>query len=178
MHVVGWIVRTGILGATRYWAVGEPLCERASEIAGSRAGSCVAVSLSRISSSSTALEFSAAPGETRELWKNTLSGSSEGQLTFDTVVAEEGQDHVEGCYRIGGEDWKVFYFSRLQDGHLWTDDAVIRKAVTFQSGIVGIDGVIPPTTVLNKEECVSQISNATNVHKWIETIGPNSLILK
>ncbi len=178
MHVIGWVIRTGNLGATRYWAVGEPLCERAAEVAGSIAGSSVVAPIGKISNSTTALDFNVAPGETRELWKNNLSSLLEGHITFDTSVTEEGQDHIEGCYRIGSGDWKVYYFSHWRDGRLWTKNAVIHNAVSFQSGIIGIEGVIPMTTSLNKEECVRLISRATNIHKWTETAGPNSLLLK
>lgn len=39
-----------------------------------------------------------------------------GEITFDIVVPEEGVTNVEGCYRINGGNWQVYYLANLDIG--------------------------------------------------------------
>ena len=178
MEIAGWIIRTGSFGAARYWKVGEPSPERAAVIAGAAAGGGPATAISKIAAHHYSQLWTVVVGEAQEIWGRNLSGIMEGQVTFDTVVPEEGTSHIEGCYRIGDGDWKVFYFTTSQSMLSSTRHIGVRRDVTFQSGISGMDGILPAGTVLNKKECIRIISDGTGVDRWSEIAGPNSLILK
>ena len=101
-----------------------------------------------------------------------------GEITFDTQVDELGQDHIEGCYRIGGEDWKVFYFTHWFNGDLWSGDPVIKKDAVWQSGITGVNAVLPKEQRLNKTTVLDTLSELLGVQGWSEVRGPDSLQLK
>jgi hypothetical protein len=86
--------------------------------------------------------------------------------------------HIEGCYRIDGEDWKVPYFTHWRNGNLWMGAPLIRDEAIFQSGIAGVDGVFPVDTVLNKKTVMKILAEVVGTEGWTEVSGPNSLILK
>lgn len=101
-----------------------------------------------------------------------------GEVTFDIVVSEEGVRHAEGCYRIHGGNWHVYYLANWHDGASWTGDPTIRSAATFQSGISGVSGIVPADWILNRTTIKKILAEAVGVDGWIEVSGPNSLILK
>jgi len=101
-----------------------------------------------------------------------------GEISFDTIFSEEGVHHIEGCYRVNGESWKVFYFTHRFNGQWWQDLPVIRKDVVWPSGISGVDVVYPMDKILNKETVSRVLSDVLGVSKWVEVRGPDSLQLK
>ena len=101
-----------------------------------------------------------------------------GEITFDLVVPLEGLDHIEGCYRLSHEDWKVFYFTHWTNGSLWSGDPVIRPDAMWQSGIRGVDAVYPASIRLNKESTMAFLSEILGGVDWTEVVGPDSLALK
>jgi hypothetical protein len=101
-----------------------------------------------------------------------------GEISFDTVVSESGQPHVEGCYRIGANDWKVFYFTQRHKGRWWSEDPIVRTDVVWPSGVSGVDAVFPVNVVLNKKFIKSILSDILGCVDWVEVLGPDSLQLK
>jgi len=86
--------------------------------------------------------------------------------------------HIEGCFRLDGEDWKVFYFTHWHNGNIWVDGPRIRDPAVFQSGITGVDGEFPVDQVLDKKSVMEILSEVVGIEELDEVSGPNSLILK
>ena len=101
-----------------------------------------------------------------------------GEISFDTEVLETGQDHVEGCYRIDGQGWEVFYFTHRRNGKWWQGEPVISKHATWRSGVTGVDALYPKDQLLNKNYVMGELSKIKNVDEWSEVRGPDSLQLK
>lgn len=101
-----------------------------------------------------------------------------GEVTFDIVVPEEGVRYAEGCYRIDGGHWHVYYVTNRHNGAPWTGEPAIRSDAIFQSGISGVDGLVPADWILNKMTIKKILAEALGVGAWIEVSGPDSLILK
>jgi hypothetical protein len=191
MDVSGWIVRTDKAGRYRYWKVGEIDPNLAARIARETAGAQTAKTLSRIAAPPLP-QFKVAPGVATELWKrpsntrmseqpNTAAEFDEtavntlGEITFDVVVREEGARIVEGCYRIDGEDWKVFLLAKESDAF---GSPCIKSDAVFESGISGIYGVVAADLVLNKQAVLRILTELVGVDTWTEVKGPNSLVLR
>jgi hypothetical protein len=82
---------------------------------------------------------------------------------------------IEGCYRIDGGNWQVYYIAK--EG--WAKRAPhIRSYAVFSSGITGVNGVIPDNWILNKTTVMGMLAVALGVEEWTEVLGPDSLILK
>jgi hypothetical protein len=191
-NIVGWIVRTEAAGCHRYWQVGVVDADQAAATARDTAGADTAKAVTRIPSHAvSAFEFG--PGIVTEVvWESRLvthtSEPSEfedqvgagkkvlGEITFDIVVPEEGVANVEGCYRITGGNWQVYYLTNWRAP--WTGAPIIRSNAIFQSGIAGVDGVVPGSWILNKKTIKKLLAEAVGVDGWIEVTGPDSLILK
>jgi hypothetical protein len=134
-------------------------------------------------------DFRPAPGTVTEIvWETkyvagpfqlpvleTDGSGAKGEITFDIVVPEDGVTFVEGCYRIDGGNWEVFFFRK---GDQWSGAPSIRRNAVFSSGITGVDGVLPDNWVLNKKTVMGILAVAEGVEVWTEVLGPDSLILK
>lgn len=102
-----------------------------------------------------------------------------GEITFDTFHDEEDMDCVDGCYRVGEEDWKIFYFSHRTNGKLWQESPYIRSNVAWPSGVTGIDVVYPIDKPLNRETVKMVLTDVLGGNiDWTEVRGPDSLQLK
>lgn len=86
-----------------------------------------------------------------------------GEITFDTYVDELSEHHLEGCYRQNGQDWKVFYFTHRANGKWWQGDPIIRKDAVWQSGITGVDALLPYAQILNKATVIEVLSAVLDV---------------
>jgi hypothetical protein len=194
MDIAGWIVRTESSARQRYWKVGESDPDLAAQIARNTASADTAKAISRIAARPLP-EFRVTAGVATEMWGsrrralpseqssldaevNGIGAKVPGEITFDTVLPEEGAQHVEGCYRLDGEDWKVYYLTNWHNGSLWAGAPLIRNKAVFQSGISGVCGVVPDGTVLNKKTVMGILALAVDIDEWCEVSGPNSLILK
>ena len=106
--------------------------------------------------------------------------SFNGEVTFDIVdLDEHDNDSIEGCYRLGAESWKIFYFSHRVNGELWTSGPYIRPDVAWPSGVRGIDVVYPVDKPLNKNTAKQLLSDILEKDvEWAEVHGPDSLQLK
>jgi hypothetical protein len=94
------------------------------------------------------------------------------EISFDTMVPDTGSEHVEGCYRLGSSDWRVFYATQAYQGSPRIFPA------TWQSGASGIQIHHPKNEILNKASVKSALAEMLNVSEWIEVRGPDSLQMK
>ena len=97
-----------------------------------------------------------------------------GEISFDIVIPEDADiDDLEGCYRLDGGHWTVFYFTRRWDGQ----PGIVKNAI-FNSGVRGVNANYPKDKILNKILVKEILSGALGVGEWREVIGPDSLTLK
>lgn len=101
-----------------------------------------------------------------------------GEISFDTEVLEHGEKHVEGCYRIAGEVWRPFYFTKIWQGLPKDREEKIVTNHVFRSGIVGILVNFAQQRELNKATVMSVLSDVLGVAEWSEVRGPDSLQMK
>jgi hypothetical protein len=99
------------------------------------------------------------------------------EISFDTIIPVEGTSNIEGCFRLAGEDWQVFYFCHDLNGQVCVGPARVRRG-TWRSGITGVQGHFPRGQVLDKILVCEILSEILGVHQWIEVQGPDSLELK
>lgn len=96
------------------------------------------------------------------------------EITFDLVMTDD-MGFVEGCYRLPGGSWEVFIFTRLSCGPrgigVWKD-------LTWDSGVKGLNAVMPADTKLNKATIFEVLSQALDVTEWSEVRGPDSITLR
>ncbi len=95
------------------------------------------------------------------------------EISFDTIIDSNGEENIEGCYRIEGKDWSVFYFTQW-----WDDQPHIVKDAVWRSGITGVDVRFPKDNILNKSSVMKYLSQILGVTEWSEVKGPDSLQLK
>jgi hypothetical protein len=94
------------------------------------------------------------------------------EISFDCYYPEDC-DHIEGCYRLPGEEWRVFYFTRW-----WQGKPEVRPDAVWRSGITGVQVNHPKDAVLNNSVVMQVLSSALGVTHWTEVRGPDSLQLK
>jgi hypothetical protein len=96
------------------------------------------------------------------------------KISFDCLYGEADGDNFEGCYRLPGGEWQVFYVTRWwQHG-----EPEIRKNATWPSGITGVNVNHPKDAPLNMSIIKQVLADALGVTEWQEVIGPDSLQLK
>lgn len=191
---IGWLVRTEKDGQHRYWKVGAAKPDKAAAIAAKTAEADTAYPATRLTTFVTA-KYAPTEGVAIEvilesrpvtLGGNTLKietwGSAYeavvGELTFDTILTEDGASHVEGCYRFSGGNWLVFYFTNQHISGPAIHTPIIRPNAVFSSGIGGVNGYFPPGWLLNKKTVGEILADAVGVDGWVEVVGPDSLLLK
>lgn len=196
LETIVWIVRTETTGHHRYWKVGDDDSNLAAEMARSAAGADTARAVTRIRAQAPH-KLSVASGVVIEIvWESSpLGGASRqfdvesepdrtggkvlGEITFDTIVPEEGTGNIEGCYRVHGGNWYVYYFTNQhKDSGPCTGVPRITNNAVFSSGISGVSGVLPTEWTLNKTTVMNVLAGAVGVDGWTEVRGPNSLLLK
>jgi hypothetical protein len=191
-NTAGWIVRTETAGHHRYWKVGEADSDRAAMMARSTAHADMAKAITRILSHDspafgvdlgvvTELVWliKPVPNTTEKFELEDQGGNRKlGEITFDIIVPEEGVAHAEGCYRVDGGNWHVYYFTNCHHGGPWTAEPTIRADAVFQSGISGVSGMVPTNWILNRKTIKRLLAETAGVNGWIEVSGPDSLILK
>jgi hypothetical protein len=96
------------------------------------------------------------------------------EISFDCIFPDD-EDHanIEGCYRLPGQDWKVFYFGRRD----WREPEIIVDAV-FQSGVRGVNVWHPEGQHLSKLVAMQVLGHTLGVTEWAVVVGPDSLQLK
>ena len=101
-----------------------------------------------------------------------------GEITFDIVAPEYGTTHVEGCYRLNGGNWLVYYLTNYQDDESPIDAPIIDRKAVFSSGLAGVSGFFPANWLLNKKTIRDVLAEAVGVDGWVEVTGQDSLGLK
>jgi hypothetical protein len=96
------------------------------------------------------------------------------EITFDLVM-EDNMPFVEGCYRLERADWEVFIIAHSRAG---SSEPGVWKNLTWQSGVKGLNAVVPATTRLNKSVVLEVLSDALGVTEWSEIRGPDSIVLR
>lgn len=119
-------------------------------------------------------EYVAGPFRLPVLECQIEESGAKGEITFDIVVTESGVTFVEGCYRINGGNWQVFYFGKERQ---WSGAPHIRRNAVFSSGILGVSGIVPANWVLNKKTVMGMLAVALGVEEWTEVNGPDSMML-
>jgi hypothetical protein len=94
------------------------------------------------------------------------------ELSFDCVYGDD-QNHVEGCFRLPGRDWQVFYFTRR-----WEGQPEIIPAAVWKSGVTGVNVQHPKDQPLNQAVVIAVLSDVLGVTSWSVVSGPDSLTLK
>jgi hypothetical protein len=92
-------------------------------------------------------------------------------ISYDLVM-EEAMDFVEGVYRLPGEGWKVFIFSRDNV------DEPCPKPTEWASGETGMVVRFPRESCLNREAVEQVLSAALGVREWVDAGGPDSMQLR
>jgi hypothetical protein len=94
-----------------------------------------------------------------------------GEISYDLVM-DNDMGFVEGSYRIGGCNWRVFVFSkRPVDGPAW-------KTCTWDSGVSGIVVHVPEMMPLNATSIECLLSDILGVGEWKRVQGPDSMQLR
>jgi hypothetical protein len=96
----------------------------------------------------------------------------EAEITFDTIVPDAGTHNIEGCYRLDGCDWQIFYAAHQYEGTARVFPA------TWRSGMTGIQIHHPRDEVLNKAAVKKALTSILDVSEWVEVRGPGSLQMK
>jgi hypothetical protein len=96
------------------------------------------------------------------------------EITFDLVMGED-MGFVEGCFRLDGGEWEVFIIAHTRNGSC---EPGVWKNLTWESGVRGLNAVVPRTTKLNKTIVLRVLSDALGVTEWSEVRGPDSIMLR
>ena len=98
----------------------------------------------------------------------------QGEISFDIIIdSEKDRDVLEGCYKIGENGWRIFYFTRW-----WQDEPSDIVDAVWGSGVSGVNVKHPKGQVLNKNVVKEKLSKLFDIDEWIEVKGPDSLALK
>jgi hypothetical protein len=95
------------------------------------------------------------------------------EITFDLVM-NENMPFVEGCYRLDNDIWHVFMFRKSRGMEL----VGVRRNLVWDSGVTGINVIVPDDTTLNKLTVIQTLSDALGVTEWLEVRGPDSMQLR
>jgi hypothetical protein len=93
------------------------------------------------------------------------------EISFDIVMRDD-MGIVEGSYRLPGHLWQIFLFTKTDVPEIEHD------FVTWQSGITGVEFIIPNRITLNQNFIIGAISELFGATSWVVVPGPDSLILK
>ena len=86
----------------------------------------------------------------------------------------EDMPFAEGCYRLEGGEWQVVTAIHA-NGH-WPIG--IREGVRWDSGVSGINIVLPDDARINAQVLLAMMSSTLGVTKWREVRGPDSMVLR
>lgn len=94
-----------------------------------------------------------------------------GEISYDLVM-DTDNDFAEGSYRVDNGDWQVFIVSKRD-----VPDATIEPSI-WDSGATGVIITMPRGTCLDKGLVERLLSDHLKVMHWMETHGPDSMILR
>lgn len=77
------------------------------------------------------------------------------EVTWDLAISED-MAFAEGCYRLKGGDWHVVTAVKAQGIH----PAGVRQGVRWESGVTGINLVLPDDAEINARVLLAEMSSA------------------
>jgi hypothetical protein len=95
------------------------------------------------------------------------------EITWDLVMSED-MAFAEGCYRLDGRDWQVITAFKAKG----TYPVGIRNGVRWDSGVTGMNIVLPDDAKINATVLLEMMSNILGVSEWHEVRGPDSIMLR
>ncbi len=96
------------------------------------------------------------------------------EITFDLEMSDY-MDFAEGCYRLSDNIWCVFIFYVRRKSN---DFIGVEKNLVWDSGVTGLNVLLPPGTNLNKALVLETLSRELGVTEWVEVRGPDSINLR
>src|SRR6266850_5938789 len=97
-----------------------------------------------------------------------------GEVTFDLVM-DDDMSFVEGCYRLDDGIWHVFMFRKSRGIE---SEVGIKKDLVWDSGVTGLNVILPDDENLNKSLVLQTLSEILDVTEWVEVRGPDSILLR
>jgi hypothetical protein len=94
-------------------------------------------------------------------------------ITWDLVMSED-MSFAEGCYRLEGGDWQVVTAFKSRGIH----QVGVRNGVKWDSGVTGMNIVLPDDATINKSNLIQIMSDALGVDHWREVRGPDSMNIR
>lgn len=105
------------------------------------------------------------------IWE-MVRGAMKAEISFDLVDLGEDCNNIEGCYRLPGGQWQIFYFTRSWQGEEGP------KHASWRSGATGLNVNYPKDKKLNKLAVMKVLSDVLGITEWSEVRGPDSLQMK
>lgn len=96
-----------------------------------------------------------------------------GEISFDLVMDDE-MSFVEGTFKLPGDDWQVFIFTRkaaTQEQPIWSYER-------WESGARGVVVAFPSDQLLNATSVELLLSKILGVSEWVRVHGPDSMQLR
>ena len=94
------------------------------------------------------------------------------EISFDLIM-DDDMDFVEGTYRLPGQDWEVFIFSRYA-----ITKPEVKVGCRWASGVTGVSVRFPQSGKLSKTVVLHTLADALGVTEWNEVHGPDSMRLR
>jgi hypothetical protein len=95
------------------------------------------------------------------------------EITWDLVMLDD-MAFAEGCFRLEGGPWQVVTAQKSRDG--W--DPQVSTNLQWDSGVRGMNIILPRGEKLNKEILLLIMSATLGVERWTEVRGPDSMMLR
>jgi hypothetical protein len=99
-------------------------------------------------------------------------GPIQGEISYDLVM-DDDMPFVEGTYRLGSGEWKVFIFLMTR-----TAGEMVWNHSTWDSGVGGIVFQVPSGMPLNMATVEALMSKALGCGSWRRVVGPDSMVLR
>jgi hypothetical protein len=99
------------------------------------------------------------------------------EISFDCYYPEEFS-FIEGCYRLPGEDWKVFFFTNRYASRKWDGTLQIVQNQVWRSGVTGVEVRLPREANCGPAIVLKMLGDVLGVDYWSVGPGPDSLQLK
>jgi hypothetical protein len=99
------------------------------------------------------------------------------EISFDTGL-DDDMSLVEGSYRVPGQFWQVFTFTKQRRGPGSSVPEPCHHFGEWESGITGIEFDVPMGAVLDREYMLRAFSRVFGTDDWVEVRGPDSGLMK
>ena len=96
---------------------------------------------------------------------------NKAEISYDLIM-EDDMSFVEGTYRLPGQDWQVFIFTRNDVA------APVTKKGKWHSGITGIHVTYPSGEPLDQTTVEEILGTHLKIKNWEVVRGPDSMILR